>query len=94
MIIIIIVSGDLQELLINNLRKQKSIHFTFFSPVFGKGSSGIRFGKDFAPGENSLFLIDTSDSDEIAAVRTIVDEIREKKKPKQGVHAIFMPFTG
>ena len=86
----VILSEDLKDGFINRLRKHEDINFTYFSPVYGKGSSGIRFGKDFAPGENTLFLIDSSDNNEIAVIKAIIQDIKAKKKPKQGLHAIFI----
>lgn len=88
MIIILIVSSDLQETIIKKFNKTDGIHYTFFNPVYGKGNSGMRFNRDFAPGENTMFLMDTSDTETIARIERIIEEINSNRKPKQGVHVI------
>lgn len=90
MIIVIIVSDDLQEVLIHKMNKADNLHFTYFNPVYGKGDGGMRFDKDYAPGKNTLFFVQADDQEKISALNSIIEDMRKIKKPKQGFHTIFI----
>lgn len=90
MTLLIILTSDLQDRFIKALNKYGQIHYTFFTQVYGKGDGGMRYDKDYAPGENTMFLIDTEDNDTIGIITQIVDDIKKDKKPKQGLHIIHL----
>jgi len=88
MLYIIIVTDDLREALKKRLIAARTFHFTYMNQAFGFGDTGLRYGTEYAPGANSVFLVDTEDC---PGLDVVLADFRATFQPKQGMHVIPVP---